>query len=187
MKKALAVATLCLILAGCSSKSTVSTLTPQQQAASFLQLCQQKDSLPAPTRSTIEVLLNEAGTKDCQKADLKLKSMTELDLFRNKISDLSPLAGFTNLTILDLSINEISDVSALSELVNLKYLSLSNNNLVDVSPLAKLINLNFLGLNNNKIKTIQSLGTLTNVTDVSILDNQGIDNICPLESHICSF
>jgi hypothetical protein len=25
------------------------------------------------------------------------------------------------------------------------------------------------------------------VTDVSILDNQGIDNICPLESHICSF
>ncbi len=190
MKIFLLISISCLgLLTGCKIKSASVTtdLAPQQPTKSFLQLCQQKDSLATPTKLTIDVLLNEAGTNDCQQANVKLERMTELDLYKNKISDLSPLSGFTNLNILDLSINEVSDVSPLSKLVKLQYLSLSNNKVSDVSPLSKLTNLTFLGLNNNKVKTIKSLSTLAGMTDITVLDNEGIDRVCPLEAHVCNF
>ncbi len=190
MKKVLLIYMSCLgLLTSCKVKpaSVSIDLAHQQQTKSFVQLCQQKDSLATLTKLTVDALLSEVDTKDCQQANAKLASMTELNLYKNKISDLSPLSGFTNLNILDLSINEINDVSPLSKLVNLQYLSLSNNKIVDVAPLAKLTNLTFLGLNNNRIKTIKSLITLTKMTDITMIDNKGINLTCPLESHICHF
>ena len=82
--------------------------TASAQSKSFAQWCQQKSSLPAATRHTIDVLLKKAGTNNCQTADSKLTSLTELNLYSNQISDIKPLAGLTQLTNLFLKSNPIS-------------------------------------------------------------------------------
>ena len=51
-----------------------------------------------------------------------------MNLHNNKISDISALAGLTNLTWLDVSVNEISDVSPLDGLrPNMKFLGVYDN------------------------------------------------------------
>jgi internalin A len=64
----------------------------------FSQWCSLKNSLPAATKQTIDLLLKESGTKDCQLAESKLSSLTYLFLDRQNISDLSPLASLNNLS-----------------------------------------------------------------------------------------
>ncbi len=82
--------------------------SPPQKPKSFGQWCQEKKSVPADTRYTIDVLLKQAGTKDCREADTKLRNLTSLDLGANKIVDVKLLAGLTNLSILDLNSNPIA-------------------------------------------------------------------------------
>ncbi len=59
----------------------------------------------------------------------------ELYINSNSISDLSPLAGLTNLTVLWLEGNNITDISPLAGLTNLTRLGLDNNSISDLSPL----------------------------------------------------
>jgi DDE superfamily endonuclease len=85
---------ICWQLAGCNSiptkdsaSSTRSPTTPQ----SFAQWCEQKKAVPAATKHTIEVLLQKAGTNDCQLADRKLSSLKTLDI--NAITTLIEAVG----------------------------------------------------------------------------------------------
>ncbi len=126
--------------------SIVVAASPPQKPKSFAQWCQQKKSVSANTRHTIDVLLKEAGTKDCRKADAKLKTLTTLNLDHNKIIDVKPLSGLTKLTALSLNSNEIVDVKPLSGLTKLTELTLNSNEIVDVKPLAGLTNLTWLAL-----------------------------------------
>ena len=86
---------------------------------------------------------------------------TELDLryknipFDPYISDLTPLAGLTNLTELDLYNNKISDLTPLTGLTNLEWLNLSDNNISDLTPLTGLTNLKNLHLASNNITDSQ--------------------------------
>lgn len=95
--------------------------------SSFKQLCQKLTSLSAERRKTVEALLAEAGTSDCELAAKNLSSRTALNLVSRGISDLSPLSGLTNLAGLYFYNNQITDVSPLAGLTNLKELDLSNN------------------------------------------------------------
>ena len=101
--------------------------TASAQPKSFAQWCQQKSSVPAATRHTIDILLKQAGTNNCQTADSKLRSLDKLDLRSNQISDIKLLAGLTKLTYLDLSENQIGDVKPLSGLTKLTDLHLDLN------------------------------------------------------------
>jgi len=80
------------------------------------------------------------------------------------LSNLTPLADFTNLTHLDLGRNQISDLTPLSGLTNLRALFLENNQITDVSPLSGLVNLGRgiarLDLTNNNISNVMPLSTL---------------------------
>ena len=60
--------------------------------------------------------------------------LEELDLSDCGVSDITPLAGLTNLTWLDLSSNSISDLTPLSGLTGLTYLNLSGNPIPDYGP-----------------------------------------------------
>jgi internalin A len=82
--------------------------SPPQKPKSFAQWCQQKKSVPAETRHTIDVLLKEAGTKNCQKADTKLRNLTALNLYSNQIINVKPLAALTNLNDLRIESNQIA-------------------------------------------------------------------------------
>lgn len=117
----------------------------------FLKWCSTKKSLPAATQHTVDVLLKEAGTSNCNVADSKLKNMIGLDLRSKQISDVTPLTALTKLEAIILTVNKISDVTPLANLTNLNYLLLERNKISDVKPLATLTKLYVLNLQNNKI------------------------------------
>ena len=171
------------------SFGAVGSASPQQpKPKSFAQWCSQKKSVPAATRHTINVLLKKAGTKNCQRADVKLRSLTELQLNDNKIVDVQPLAGLSNLTSLLLSENQIVDVQSLARLSNLTSLFLSDNKIVDVKPLAGLSNLTVLSLGANQIIDVKPLAGLSNLTDLLLDDNKIAIKTCPIKPEsICSF
>ncbi|MEO0489405.1 MAG: leucine-rich repeat domain-containing protein [Cyanobacteria bacterium J06659_2] len=60
-----------------------------------------------------------------------MTALTNLDLGRKQITDVTPLASLTNLAWLDLNNNQITDVSALADLPNLTTLVLVDNPLND--------------------------------------------------------
>ncbi|MEG4626277.1 leucine-rich repeat protein [Microcoleus sp. w1-18aA5] len=141
----------------------------------FADWCRHIDSLSEEARHTVKVLLKKAGTDDPEAAEQILSSMTELDLNRNRITDISFLGSLTNLTTLDLSYNQISDISSLGSLTNLTTLSLRGNQITDISSLGSLTNLTTLDFGDNKITDFSFLGSLTNLTTLNLYNNQITD------------
>ena len=90
------------------SASIVAAAPSAQIPQSFAQWCIQKKSVPADTRYTIDVLLKQAGTNNCQQADAKLRNLTSLYLYFDQIVDVKPLAGLSNLTNLWLERNQLT-------------------------------------------------------------------------------
>ncbi|MEG3960621.1 leucine-rich repeat domain-containing protein, partial [Microcoleus sp. herbarium2] len=130
----------------------------------FADWCRQKADLSPEAKRTVEVLLQKAETTECDAANLKLSSLTELGLGDNQISDIKPLESLTNLTSLSLSDNQISDIKPLASLTNLTKLYLYNNQISDIKPLESLTNLTSLYLEKNQISDIKPLESLTNLT-----------------------
>ena len=85
--------------------------------------------------------------------------------------DLSPLAGLTNLTRLELEGNSISDIAPLAGLTNLTWLNLSGTGISDISALVGLTNLIRVELNYNDISDISALAGLTNLTWLELSGN----------------
>jgi internalin A len=110
------------VLLSCQALKSETIPTNNQ---SFEQWCQQKNSLPTETRTTVEVLLKKVNTQDCKLADSKLNSLSEIYL--DDISDVKPLTGLTKLTKLSLKSSRISDIQPLASLTNLTKLYLSEN------------------------------------------------------------
>jgi hypothetical protein len=104
-----------------------------------------------------------------QIKEAKGSRATSLELYHNNnsnITDLSPLAGLSNLTELDLSSNNINDLTPLAGLTNLTSLWLDYNNITDITPLVGLTNLTELDLYKNNITDISALAGLTNLTSL---------------------
>jgi serine/threonine protein kinase/Leucine-rich repeat (LRR) protein len=100
-----------------------------------------------------------------------LKNLTKLTLSSNNISDLTPLAGLVGLTRLNLYKNRIADISPLSGMVLMEDLRLNANQVSDLTPLASMVKLRELRLNVNNITDIWSLRTLTNLETLYVQDN----------------
>ena len=106
-------------------------------------------------------------------------NLERIDLRRNHIRDVRPLAGLPHLKSLVLSENQISDVSPLSDLAQLEELALWTNQISDVRPLANLARLDKLSLANNRITDVRPLAGLTRLEWLDLRDNQ-IINLIPL-------
>ncbi len=104
-----------------------------------------------------------------------LTNLTNLNLGYNSISDISALAGLTNLTYLVLWKNTIRDISALAGLTNLTTLYLRSNSITDISAVAGLTNLTNLALDYNTIRDISSVAGLTNLTTLHLRSNSITD------------
>jgi internalin A len=117
-----------------------------------------------------QVIMNLTGLEHCT-------NLTYLELGWNYyISDLSPLAGITNLAYLDLRGNNISDITALTDLTNLTYLDLSDNNYIrDITALTGMTQLTYLDLHDNQVGDINPLTELTNLTYLNLYNNQIVD------------
>ena len=134
--------------------------------------------LDASNRDISDVTGLEAAT-NLIWLDLGVEIVEKQYINSNSISDLSPLAGLTNLIHLWLWNNAISDISPLAGLTNLELLDLGNNFITDISPLAGLTNLTILGLHSNNITNVDTIAGLTNLT-LLWLWNNAISDISPL-------
>jgi internalin A len=143
--------------------------------SSFAEWCKHKDSLSEEAIYTVEVLLNKAGTSDCNEADRILSNLTELNLNYKEITDITPLSALTNLTSLDLGSNQITDITPLSALTNLTSLNLYCNHITDITRLSALTNLSKLELSENEITDITGLSALTNLTHLNLYQNEITD------------
>ena len=152
----------------------------QPENKTFGDWCRKKASLSPEARHNVEVMLKEAGTTECDAANRKLSSLTELTLDNNKISDIKPLQSLTNLIALSLGKNKISDIKPLRSLTKLSSLALSNNKISDITPLKSLTNLTQLFLDNNQITDITPLPFLTKLS-VLFANNNKISNTKPLQ------
>ncbi len=108
-----------------------------------------------------------------------LENLTSLTLSDNRISDITPLSGLTNLEMLDLSRNSLEDISALGNLTNLTALGLSDNKISNVAPLTALSSLKSLYLAGNEISDISPLAKMSGLETLSLRKNR-IENITPL-------
>jgi internalin A len=186
MKKILAL--LSIIISSISASPVIAAPEQPVNTKSFAAWCQNKLSMPIEAKRTINLLLEEAGTNNCQMANSKLKRLTYLILIGKQISDLRPLASLTNLKTLYLGDNKISNVRPLASLTNLKGLILEHNQISDVKSLANLTSLTSLIISNNQINDIKSLDNLTKLNYIDIRSNQITKKICPVKPElICQF
>ena len=162
----------CAILAlsanGLSAKAAETR--SENSRRTFADWCRQKADLSPEAKRTVELLLEEAKTTECDAADRELSSLTTLDLYSREISDIKPLESLTNLTYLDLNNNRISDIKPLESLTNLISLGLGDNKISDIKPLESLTNLIWLGLSNNQISGLVQRSRL-------IADNVGSSDL----------
>jgi Leucine-rich repeat (LRR) protein len=84
-----------------------------------------------------------------------------LELASNNVSDTSVLAGKTQITSLDLSHNSITDISSLSGLPVLNWLNLADNPLTNIGPLTSDPSLIYVDLSNDYLDTNASSAALT--------------------------
>lgn len=91
-------------------------------------------------------------------------NLQRLELQGNSLDEtkLSPLQKLTNLTYLNLEDNLIKQVSALKGLTNLTYLNVSDNEITDFSPLKALIRLSTLYVSGNATQDYSSLRSIYN-------------------------
>ena len=112
------------VLAIAFSFFSITSLQAEASPKTFEQWCQQKASLSAGAKITVEALLTESETQDCKAASKQLTSLESLYIQSANITDVEPIASLTNLTSLSLDHNEITDVKPLANLQNLTSLSL---------------------------------------------------------------
>ena len=175
--------TLTLFLSFSSFPASAIPLEQTSTPRRFVDWCLNKAKLPSATRHTVDVLLEEVETQDCDQADRQLSNLTGLDLLYKQISDLKPLSSLTNLTLLDLGINQIVNLKPLSSLTNLTQLDLRGNQIADIKPLSSLTKLTGINFRDNQIADLKPLSSLTKLTELELSRNR-IADIKPLSSLI---
>lgn len=88
-------------------------------------------------------------------------NLVDLNLGKNEISDVTPLAELPKLVRLNLSGNRVSDLSGIEACVDLRSLKLSKNRISDLTPLAGLTRLVSLDLDKNRITDLGPLAGLS--------------------------
>lgn len=110
----------------------------------------------------------------------KIRNLETLILWKNNISDITPLGSLFGLKLLNLGRNNISDITSLQNLENLEQLFLWDNQITDILPL----------LQNSGLGSGDEIGLEGNPLPESVLCEQiplleakgcwvGYDGICP--------
>ena len=107
------------------------------------------------------------------------KNLKRFTQFGGQISDLTPLAGLTDLQYLGLVACQIRDLTLLKGLKNLRWLDLYENNITDLSPLSELTQLEILQIYENQIRDLTPLAALTQLRSLALEHNQ-IRDLTPL-------
>ncbi len=147
-----------------------------------------KSLLPDDLRTDLESESSERIFLACTK--LRLQNFFDGSSYSYgysyQLTDLRPLASFTQLTSLNLngcsdhtpdgyersySYGKLSDIGILANFTHLTELDLGQNSITDLSPLAALTELRVLDLSDNPITDLSPLSTLKNLTDLKLDGN----------------
>ena len=108
-----------------------------------------------------------------------LTNLRELILNNNPVSDISPLRGLKNLTRLVFSRTQVSDLSPIAGLINLRKLDFNVGNVSDLSPIAGLINIEYLGFPNNNVSDLSAIAGFVNLKTLYFWGNN-VSDISPI-------
>ena len=141
-------------------------------------------------KTTVDAIIDEvnapysANQSQCFMTNIVVRNITELDLRRRQISDVSPLSGLKKLEKLTLLGNEIEELDPLSGLQNLKELNLEINRIADIRPLTGLRKIEILSLGfNDYIADLKPLKNLLLLRELYVQWNQ-ISDLNPISSLI---
>src|SRR4028118_1545033 len=135
--------------------------------------------IPDDLRTDIESESSERIFLACTKLSLQSVDWSSWG-YSYQLTDLRPLASFTQLTSLNLngcymefggrncSHGKLSDISILANFTHLTELDLGQNSITDMSPLAALTELRVLDISDNPIIDLSPLSTLKNLTDLRL-------------------
>jgi internalin A len=118
-----------------------------------------------------------------------LAGLTQLESLRasiNQVKDLKPLEGMTKLDRLDLGRTQVSDLKPLAKLTKITELQLDDTPVEDVSPLAGMTGLETLSLKRTRVKDVSALKGLKKLkvlyTGGSLLDADPM-SVAPLRAN----
>lgn len=123
-------------------------------------------------------------TTDSVVTSDELNTITNLNLYKMNVVNLSGIQYLTRLRILFAPNNEIKDITYLGELSNLRSLYLTNNQIEDISILANLNGLIHLDLNNNKISDVTPLAKLSLSLDALRIDGNHVSDISSISANL---
>ena len=135
--------------------------------------------IPDDLRTDIERESSERIFLACTKLSLQSVDWSSWG-YSYQLTDLRPLASFTQLTSLNLngcymefggrncSHGKLSDISILANFTHLTELDLGQNSITDMSPLAALTELRVLDISDNPIIDLSPLSTLKNLTNLRL-------------------
>ena len=131
----------------------------------------------------VELYLGWYSGEGNQVSDLSpvagLTNLRVLFLHHNPVSDISPVRGLTNLTELMLYDTLISDISPVKGLINLTRLHFHGTEVTDLSPISGLINLKNLAFSNGDLSDISPVAGLINLEWIFSWDHS-ISDLSPL-------
>ena len=97
-----------------------------------------------------------------------LTELRRLYCWEANISDLSPVAGLINLEYINFGGNHVTDIAPLAGLINLEEIRFSGNDVTDISPVARLVNLKTFRTWGNRFSDLSPLARLTKLERVDI-------------------
>lgn len=149
------------------SKATQAQQQSESQTAPSSYVATETTSTPIDLDGVTELDMRKSGISDLSiysSAD----SLESLNLYGNPFSDLQPIAGLTNLKKLVVSNTEVYSIEPLSGLVNLEELSFGETQVSDISPVKNLVNLKTIDFWKTPVSDISVLSELTKLEFVSI-------------------
>ena len=149
--------------------TSLKTLSMKNIDITESRLAELQDALPNCSIYADEAL---AEVRDVSIGGVDFKSdVTDLDLGKLNLGDISPLSVCTELTSLNLRINAISDISPLMDLQSLERLELADNRVSDLAPLMTLSRMKYLDVRSNDVSDITVVGYLKGLEQLYLDDN----------------
>jgi hypothetical protein len=111
-------------------------------------------------------------------------------LISRPVTDISPVAGLTNLIQIQVGDGDVSDLTPLANLINLETLWSQRNRVTDITPILGLTGLRILNLYQSlePIASVAGIGTLTGLEFVDLSENPvlttGVEELATLPNLI---
>ena len=88
---------------GVANSQAIAVERNQNTFETFADWCDNRAQLAPAARHTVNVLLQQSGTQECDRAEALLSNPKQLPFTHTQIVDVAPLDSLTHLTSLDLT------------------------------------------------------------------------------------